>query len=179
MARKCQATTSTGKRCRNTASPDGSCGIPAHLEQVLGMSESVTSGDLSARAVKAAATLASRRIHETLADVAERAGVTPRTLYRYMQKPAFVTEFRKRVEDELGTERGKVAAALVKGACNPGQGQAAMQKIYWQRLGELIEKGEISGPGGGPIETSTIDLSKLSTGTLRKVRKELGEKAGG
>ena len=35
----------------------------------------------------------------------------------------------------------------------PGPGQAAMQKIYWQRLGELVEKQEHSGPGGEPVLT--------------------------
>ena len=165
---RCQAMTCGGKRCQSPSIRDGACGIEAHRHQVLPASEPVTSADLSPRQVQAAVALASRQIGETLADVAERAGVTPRTLYRYLQSEDFIVEFRKRVEDELGSERAKVAGALVRGACWPGAGQAAMQKIYWQRLGELIEKGEISGPGGNPIiariERVIVDPSEDTEG---------------
>lgn len=47
-----------------------------------------------------------------------------------------------------------------------------LPKTYGERLSH-----EHSGPDGGPITTrdETVDLSKLSTETLRKVREELGE----
>ena len=117
------------------------------------VSQSVTSGDLSTSQVVAMECLTSRGLDETLADVAERAKVTRRTLHRYLRDEVFIAEFRKRIEDELGSARSKVAVALVRGASMPGPGQAAMQKIYWQRLGELVEKQEHSGPGGEPVLT--------------------------
>ncbi len=89
-------------------------------------------------------------------DVAKRADVTRRTLYRYIRDETFVAEYRKRIEDELGAARGRVAAALVEGAATPGQGQGTMQKLYWQRLGELTDKHEVSGPGGEPIITEVV-----------------------
>ena len=136
----------------------------------------VTSVDLNLQQLQAVEALVSREISETLDQVAERAGVTRMTLYRYLQQPEFVAEFRKRVEDELGAHRARVAAALVEGATSASQGQASMQRIYWQRLGELVERREHSGPGGGPIETrSTVDVSKLSTETLERLRDELTE----
>ena len=97
--------------------------------------------------------LTSRGLDETLADVAERAMVTRRTLYRYLRDESFVAEFRKRIEGELGAARSKVAGALILGASTPGPGQAAMQKLYWQRLGELVDRHEHSGPGGRPVIT--------------------------
>ena len=68
--------------------------------------------------------------------------MTARTLYRYLRQEEFVAECRRRIEDELGAARGRVAAALIEGASTPGPGQAAMQKIFWQRLGELADKHE-------------------------------------
>jgi len=59
------------------------------------------------------------------------------------------------------------AAALVEGASTPGQGQGAMQKIYWQRLGELVEKKEHTGKDGGPIQT--LDLSKLTKEPIYRI----------
>ena len=116
-------------------------------------SESVTGADLSPQQLLAIESLVARGATETLADVAKRANVTPRTLYRYLQNAEFVNEFRKRVEGELGAYRAKVAAALVRGAITAGPGQAAMQRIFWQRLGELVEKQERTGADGGPIIT--------------------------
>jgi hypothetical protein len=141
--KRCKAKTNAGKRCSNPAGPDGICHIESHRDQAVGASESVTGADLSSRELVAIESLVARGAKETLADVAERAGVTVRTLYRYMQQDAFVGELRKRIEDELGGARARVAAALIKGAIMPGKGQAAMQKIYWQRLGELIDKRQI------------------------------------
>jgi hypothetical protein len=60
-------------------------------------------------------------------------------MHRYLVDPVFLRAYKDRVELELGAHRGRVAAALVKGATTPGPGQASMQKIYWQRLGELID----------------------------------------
>lgn len=128
-------------------------GCQYHPDEPDEVSESVTGADLSPQQLVAVESLVARGADETLADVARRARVTPRTLYRYLQGADFVHEFRKRVEDELGAYRAKVASALVRGAISVGPGQAAMQRIFWQRLGELVDKQELAGPGGTPIVT--------------------------
>ena len=102
-------------------------------------SQGVTPPRVSLSQLAALEALIGRRDGETLEGVAGRAGVTRRTLHRYLQKPDFVGEYRRLIEAELGGARAKVAAALVRGAVTPGHGQAAMQRIYWQRLGELQE----------------------------------------
>ena len=74
-------------------------------------------------------------------------------LSRSCPEAALLLAVGVRVEDELGAYRAKVAAALVRGAITTGPGQAAMQRIFWQRLGELVEKQERTGADGGPIIT--------------------------
>jgi putative insertion element HTH domain-containing protein len=98
-----------------------------------------TESTLTLRQIRTLECLMDRRSEESLEDVAVRAGVSRRTMHRYLVDPVFLNAYRERVELELGAHRGRVAAALVKGAINPGPGQASMQKIYWQRLGELID----------------------------------------
>jgi hypothetical protein len=119
------------------------------------VSETVTKANLSDQQIRAMECLISREPEETLAQVAARAGVSVRSLYRYMKEPGWMAEYRGRIELELGGQRGRVASALIRGATTPGPGQAAMQKIYWQRLGELKDQVELSGPNGGPIQTQS------------------------
>ena len=122
--------------------------------------------NLTHRESKAIECLLTREPEETLAQVAERAGVKVRVLYRYMRDADFKKAYKERVELEMGGHRSRVANALVKGAVKDGPGQAAMQKIYWQRLGELNEKVELTGANGGPVESLStqvkVDLSELS-----------------
>jgi len=121
--------------------------------------------NLTHRESKAIECLLTREPEETLAEVAERAGVKVRVLYRYMRDADFKKAYKERVELEMGGHRSRVANALVKGAVKDGPGQAAMQKIYWQRLGELNEKVEPTGANGGPVESRSqvkVDLSELT-----------------
>lgn len=88
---------------------------------------------------------------QTMEDVARAAGVSRRTLYRFLSDPVFLRFYRHRVELELGAHRGRVGAALVKGATTRGPGQAAMQKLHWQRLGELVEAKSLEFEDAGEI----------------------------
>lgn len=98
-----------------------------------------TESTLTLRQEKALECLMGREPDESIEDVASRAGVSRRTMHRYLGDPVFLKAYRERVEIELGAHRQRVAAALVRGAITPSPGQSAMQKIYWQRLGELID----------------------------------------
>lgn len=103
------------------------------------MSQTDTESALTLKQARALEALMERGPEQTMEDVARAAGVSRRSLYRYLDDPVFLKAYRDRVELELGAHRGRVADALVKGAITPGPGQASMQKIYWQRLGELID----------------------------------------
>lgn len=103
------------------------------------MSQTDTGSALTPKQARALEALMERGPEQTMEDVARAARVSRRSLYRYLGDPAFRKVFRERVELEMGAHRQRVAAALIRGAATPGPGQAAMQKLYWQRLGELID----------------------------------------
>lgn len=120
--------------------------------------------------------LVTRRPDETLADIAVRMGVHPRTLHRNMKEDIFRIEYQLRLHSEFYSARGKVAQALILGACTPGPGQAAMQKIFWEMTGDLIARFEFSGPNGGPIQVESSgesDLSRLSPETKALLIRDL------
>jgi AcrR family transcriptional regulator len=109
--------------------------------------------------------LMTRTEDETIEQVASRAGVSRRTMHRYLRDASFHTEYRSRVAIEIGSQRGRMALALVKGGTTPGPGQAAMQKIYWTMLGELkdLSAMELTGKDGGPVEVGVFhNLDRLS-----------------
>lgn len=106
---------------------------------------------------------------ETMQHIAEKAGVARMTIWRWLQNPLFKAEYVSRVESELGSHRALVAQALVAGALRPGIGQAAMQKLYWQKLGEVTDKVELTGKDGGPIEVATVSLQSLSPSAKREI----------
>ena len=135
---------------------------------------------LAPRQVIALECLMTRTEDETIEQVASRAGVSRRTMHRYLRDSSFHAEYRSRVAMEIGSQRGRMALALVKGGTTPGPGQAAMQKIYWTMLGELKDllAMELTGKGGGPVETvNTISLDRLSLEETQTML-ELLEKAG-
>ena len=139
-----------------------------------------TLSTLTPRQILALECLMTRTEDETIEQVASRAGVSRRTMHRYLRDASFHAEYRSRVAMEIGSQRGRMALALVKGGTTPGPGQAAMQKIYWTMLGELkdLSAMELTGKDGGPIEMgSTIDLSVLSI-EEKQTLAELLEKAG-
>jgi AcrR family transcriptional regulator len=135
---------------------------------------------LAPRQLVALECLMSRTEDETIEQVASRAGVSRRTMHRYLRDSSFHAEYRSRVIMEIGSQRGRMALALVKGGTTPGPGQAAMQKIYWTMLGELKDllAMELTGKDGGPVEVgSNIDLDRLGI-EEKQALVELLEKAG-
>lgn len=76
---------------------------------------------------------------------AKRAGVSKVTLWRYLQDNEFQRKFSDAVIQTLKSKQGQVAKSLVDGALRVGNGQGQLQKLYWQLLGKLVERHEVSG----------------------------------
>lgn len=74
---------------------------------------------------------------ETLQEIADKCGITYRTLHRYMRLPAFQNEYRIATRLKLQNAAGMLSDSLIAGARDPGNGQAAMQKLFWQLAGYL------------------------------------------
>lgn len=75
---------------------------------------------------------------EKLTSIAERAGVSPRVIWDWFQKPHFREALRQATENTIGVRRPLVAAALLQGALMPGSpGFAACQRLYWELLGDI------------------------------------------
>lgn len=131
---------------------------------------------LTPRQTAALECLISRRKGESMDSVAQRAGVTRKTIYLYLQLPHFDAAYRKRIKAELSSYRSKMASALVEAGSKVGMpGQTAAQKLYWQLIGDLKESIEVSGPDGQPIsvQTSPALLSRLSVDLKRRIVEEL------
>jgi len=143
------------------------------------MAQSDSISTLTPRQIVALECLMTRTEDETIEQVASRAGVSRRTMHRYLRDASFHAEYRSRVIMEIGSQRGRMALALVKGGTTPGPGQAAMQKIYWTMLGELkdLSAMELTGKDGGPVEVGVFHLDRLSV-EEKVALVELLEKAG-
>jgi hypothetical protein len=124
----------------------------------------LTTGKL--RALKA---LISQGPKDTMSTIADKAGVSVRTLHRYMVDTDFRNELRERSKDLLEANRAAISAALVRAAKSPGASQTPAIKLYFQLLGDLVNRNEVSGPDGGTIRVEgNLDVALLS-GPVRQL----------
>lgn len=125
--------------------------------------KSITGKNLTLKQLKTIERLIDQQPGESINDICFDMSIHRQTLQKWLRHPAFALEYRARVESTLAAHRAQVGDALVKGAVIPGTGQSSMQRIYWQRMGELADRTELSGPNGGPIqvEASPINADDL------------------
>jgi AcrR family transcriptional regulator len=144
------------------------------------MAQNDSISTLTPRQLVALECLMARTEDETIEQVASRAGVSRRTLHRYLRDASFHAEYRSRVAMEMGSQRGRMALALVKGGTTPGPGQAAMQKIYWTMLGELkdLSAMELTGKDGGPVEVVPAERLALLSIEEKEKLAEMLERVG-
>ena len=132
-----------------------------HLETVDG---------LTYRQSLALESLCNRELGESYTTIAERAGVSRTTFWRYMENPVFMAEFQKRVRMEFRGARMMVAHALINSAIS---GDNGAQKLFWQLSGLLQESIELTGEQRN-IERSTIDPETLSPEAREMLLREIG-----
>ena len=103
-------------------------------------------------------------------DIADKVGVHYKTLYNWRKNDKTFIEVKKEAAEAGLIEKvDKVNRALLKGAL---EGNARLIKLYYKRIGMYVDKKEISGPNGGPIETKQeYDLSDLEDEELRLLEK--------
>lgn len=104
------------------------------------MSQNVTNTDntiIDARMVVAAELLANPDFSGTKSDIAEKAGVTPRTLYRWMRNPDFVSLVNSLVTQYADAELAMVWKALCR-KIQDGDMQAI--RLYFELRGRGIQQ---------------------------------------
>lgn len=126
---------------------------------------------LTPRMIVALEALVSRDVDETYESIAQRGGVSRNTLYRYMDDPAFMAEYQRRVRMEFRGVRMQVAKKLISQAV---QGDAQSQRLYWQLSGMLSETIEFNtGPPRNIESSATLDIDKMSPEARRVLLEEI------
>lgn len=98
---------------------------------------------LDAKRIKVLHALLSARPQDTNEDIARTIGLSPSTVYRFLQEDRFLAEYKKRVLSMAELFRGSVMKALIEGAVRPGPGQSSLQRIYWEIVGELKKSADV------------------------------------
>jgi uncharacterized protein YbjQ (UPF0145 family) len=145
----------------------------------------------TAEALQQDAFLAAYEVSGSISVAAERAGIERRRHYQWMTRDAAYVE-RWKEADQVAVQAlvDEAKRRAVDGVVTPKTvaGEAIDVIEYSDRLLEFLIKGrrpeiygdrmksEISGPAGGPIQVSAVDLSRLTTDQLRAL-KEMAEQA--
>lgn len=92
--------------------------------------------------------------------LAEEIGVTARTITRWKHIPEVGEAVLDRARELLGDDLPDIYGALRREAI---KGSYQHIKLAMEMTGEYVERKEISGPEGGPVQTvTTIDIRQLS-----------------
>ena len=104
--------------------------------------------------------------------LAEELGIHPRTLVRWKKKPELQEAVLQRARGLLGDRLPEIYGALGREA---EKGSFQHIRLAMEMTGEYVERQEISGPAGGPIETVTkLDVQSLSDDELNTLAEIAG-----
>lgn len=118
--------------------------------------------ELSTTQERALHALVTRQPEEKMESVAERAGVSRRTLYRYLEDDIFYRKFQNELRMLFRGARFTVANALLDSAT---RGNPQNQKLYWQLTGLLSERLDVNvdpTKNNPSVETVMIDPETLT-----------------
>lgn len=110
-----------------------------------------------------------RTADDTIPSMAAQLSIHRSTLDAWLKLDNFRLELRRRTDQLFEEWRPAVAEALVKGSIAVGErGWTEAQKIFWQRLGELIERTESTVSGTINHNMSLLPIERLPL-TLKKM----------
>jgi AcrR family transcriptional regulator len=97
-----------------------------------------TNAKFTVKQVHALHALLSQEVSESMASVAQRAGVSRNTIYRYLKEDAFAAEYRRLTLLEVRGHYAPLMKAIMKGAQERGPGQAALARILLDKIGDPV-----------------------------------------
>lgn len=113
--------------------------------------------------------IATRTPDESMSDVAQRAGISRTTLWRYMSDDTFYIALQLRVRNVSRS----FMPAIMKGLCiAAAKGDAGCQRIYWQLAGKLQESIEVTTQRRG-VENATINVDNLPSEMREELLKQI------
>lgn len=121
--------------------------------------------------LKAIAFLAEGDSKLTLGQVAKKVGVDVRTIHRWRQDSAFNEAIYKEAMVLVGAQLPKALKALVEKAI---KGDIRAIELLLRQTGKLVDKHEISGPDGGPLNVSPVETLAVELAAIAKRRGEAG-----
>jgi hypothetical protein len=108
--------------------------------------------------------------NRTKEDKCNEIGVTRKTLYEWLKKPEFVDYMNSQLDKYTNSALPDIWKAHIRAA---KRGDIPAIKLYYEMKRMLPEtkiKQEVSGPGGGPVETKTAyDFSSVPKDDLMKI----------
>ncbi len=191
----CRAKTKSGRQCTRVAIKNRLCtqhdAIRASHSSHQKKGRKPRAGSAAAKALKTAETktkfLAGFGQIATVTGAAEHAKVSRRVHYLWLEDDAdyaaAFTQAQLEANDRLESEaRRRAVAGVNEPVYYQGEVVGTVKKhsdtlLIFLLKGAMPDKyrdrHELTGAGGGPIETSSIDLEALSIDTLRRIKKEM------
>ena len=110
---------------------------------------------------------------QSAAAIAQQVGVSPRTVARWRNLPVVQEAIRRSLDRSLAALRPYALQCLRERM----QKDTQALKLFYELDQQLVQRYELSGPGGGPVRLAA--LATYSEAELQAMREELQMQAGG
>lgn len=104
----------------------------------------------------------SKRKPKTQIQLGALVGVSDETISLWKRDPKFKQAVWELIEDLAGDDDADIIASVKRNAQLSGREGVQDRRLYLQWRGQLVDKQELSGPGGTPVQVEMDDVSQLS-----------------
>lgn len=102
----------------------------------------------------------------------DEVGVSRKTFYSWMKDPRYLDYVNSQLDQYTNSELADIWRALINQA---KRGSLQHIKLFFEMKGMYVEKREVTGKDGGPIQTQNIELTDEELdASIARLAKELG-----